>query len=76
MVLPPTGSLEVICLCDADCEISQIKFIILEIQIVRTQKDVTTQPCGGWGGDQTNDALHLSIPWCSPHPLVIPSTNI
>lgn len=37
--LPPTGSLEVICLCDADCEISQIKFIILETQIVRTQKD-------------------------------------
>lgn len=72
MVLPPTGSLEVICLCDADCEVSQIKFIILETQIVRTQKDVTTQP---WR-DQANDALHLSMPWCSPHPLVIPSTNI
>ena len=54
MVLPPTGSLEVICLCDADCEISQIKFLILETQIVRTQKDVTNHPALG-GPDK----------WCS-----------
>lgn len=55
----PLGSLEVICLCDADCEISQIKFMILETQTARAQRDVTKhQP---WV-DQIYDAFHPSMP--------------
>lgn len=47
MVLPPTGSPEVIRLSDAHCEISQIKPLILESQNVSALGDVTSHLAPG-----------------------------